>query len=156
MVKIAQDMGATPPEGSGWGVDQTAKQQEAEAQKQAILAKIQEALGAETIAAQQKAEADAKARQTAENEVRQRQEMVDQISDMAESVGVDRSVGQKMVDRLEELSKRLQATLPEPKDLDKQQMAQIQAQIEAEVETIAVETMGEKGHEFMKKFKDKM
>ena len=156
MVKIAQDMGATSPEGNGWGVDQTAKQQEAEAQKQAILAKIQEALGAETIAAQQKAEADAKARQTAENEVRHRQEMVNQISDMTESVGVDRSVGLKMADRLEELKKRLDATLPEPKDLDEKQMAQIKAQIEAEVETIAVETMGEKGHEFMKKFKDKM
>lgn len=157
MVKAAQDLGATSPEKySEWGADRAADLREAEAKKQEVLAKIQEVLGAETIAAQQKAEADAKAKETAENEVRQRQEFVDQVSDITESVGVDRALGVKVFDRLEELKKRLDATLPQAKDMDEKQMAQIKAQVEAEVESIAVEIMGEKGHEFMKKFKEKM
>jgi hypothetical protein len=154
MVKVAQDMGATPPEGSGWGVDQTAKQQEAEAQKQAILAKIQESLGAETIAAQQKAEADAKALEAAKKEARSREEFVTELSDMAESVGADRAVGQQLSIRLTALREKLEAMEPTLTNLTAEQGVQLQAQVDAELETIAVETMGDKGHAFMKKFKE--
>jgi hypothetical protein len=154
MVKIAQDMGATPPGANGWGADQVAKQQEVEAQKQAILAKIQEALGAETIAAQQKAEADAKALEAAKKEALSREQFVTELSDMAESVGADRAVGQQLSIRLTALREKLEAMEPTLTNLTAEQGAQLQAQVDAELESIAVETMGDKGHAFMKKFKE--
>lgn len=156
MVKVAQNLGAVPPKAwSDWGVDRAAEQRDAEAKKQEVLSKIQAALGTEVVEAQQKAAEEQAAQEAAAKKVRQQQEMMDEISDMAESVGADRSVGRMLVERLDELKKKLDATLPQPKDLDEKQQDQLKAQILAEVETIAVETMGEKGHEFMKKHKEK-
>lgn len=156
MVKVAQESGAVLPKaGSDWGADRAAEQRDAEAKKQEVLSKIQAALGTEVVEAQQKAAEEQAAQEAAAKDSRQKQEAADQVLDLVESIGFDRSVGQKVVGRLDELIKKWDATLPQTKGLDEHQQAQIQAQIEADVETIAVETMGEKGHEFVKKLKEK-
>jgi len=76
------------------------------------------------------------------------------MSDIAESIGVDPAVGQQMLDRILEFKKQLDAN-PPPNPTNEEQLIQIKNQMEAELEKMAVEVMGDKGHEFVKKLKAK-
>lgn len=160
MVKVAQEKGAVSlpgwEHGYEYGTDLAAAIRANEVKKQEVLDQIKVVLGEEAVAAQEKLGEELKAKEQAEIEERHAREFVTQISEVAESVGVDKAAGQLLFDRIELLKKEWHATLPPPSaKMSEDEKRQILDRIYADVEKASVEIMGDKGHEFMAKFKEK-
>lgn len=160
MVKIAETLHVDElKRNTEWGEDMTLAMKAETAMKDQvkaeIMAKLQETLGQDAVEDLQQAEADAKAREAAENEARNQAQFKDELATMAESVGSDRAAAGQFFDRLQQLQKQWQTTYPDPRTLTAEQQEQVKTQVIAEAEKAAVEIMGDKGHDLIKKLMEK-
>jgi hypothetical protein len=153
MVKVALDNGL--PETvriDERDFEYAAAKQAADEAKAALQRKIEAALGAEAVATQRvnadeqaKLEEERQARVKAENEAVQDLQLAAGCADMAAEIGLDPALGRKLFEQLRVMRK----------DTDPAHPKLTSEQEKALVIQVAVEIMGEKGREFVKKMDEK-
>ena len=127
-----------------------------QAEKQAQLeARLKELLGAERTAEQQQEEQARQAEEQKQEQARQEQQQRDKFAAVAESAGIRADDANRFFDRLKEAQKELQPRMealektligtPEEKD------RQMKAAIQAELDKLAAETLGDQGPALVKK-----
>ncbi len=164
IVKVAAETGMDPNSDSGlnarYGIEpaepalaKAAADKEAEFQR-----RLQEALGADRVA-EQEAQKQAEAEQERlQEEQRHEQQERARMATLAESVGVTAEAANQFMDRIKERQSEFEAKF---KDLEnsltgtpEEKQQRMEAAVRAELEKQAVEIMGEKGRDFVRKAMD--
>ena len=138
------------------GGSDTSDAERQQAEKQAQLdARLKELLGAQRTAEQQQEEQARLAEEQQQEQARQEQQQRDKFAAVAESAGISADDANRFFDRLKEAQKELQ---PRMEALEKsltgtpqEKEQQMQAAMQAELDKLATETLGDKGPAVVKK-----
>ena len=165
MVKLADEFGlANQPHsfGARYGIPGTEQEpgvQDYQARKAAFDERLKEALGEQRIAEQTAAEQARLEAERLREEAASQQQALDELTTMAESVGLAADDAQRFFDRLLELKPELERQMTEFEQsltgTFEEKQKQTEAAARALMETIAVETLGEKGRDLVDKLGDR-
>ena len=159
MVKLADEMGMTRPPPSMQIMDpadaDSAAARDYNQHKAAFEQRLKELLGEQRVAEQQAAEQARSAQEGQQDREQAEQREMARLTDMAVSVGVPAESAARFMSRLKELEPILKPKFEEmEKNLTctpEEKKKQMEAAVRAELEKIAVETMGEKGRDVVEK-----
>ena len=159
MVKLALDMemsesGDALPSRSGVALPEDAKR-EIEQRKTEFDQRLKELLGEARLAEQQAEEQAREATERKEREAQDEQRVQQELTAMAAEIGVSAEAASRFFKRVKESESQLTSKFEEmEKKLTgppEEKQKQMEAAIKAELEKIAVETMGEKGRAVVEK-----
>ena len=141
------------------GAEQEPGVQDYQARKAAFDERLKEALGEQRIAEQSAAEQARIEAERLREEAASQQQALAELTTMAQSVGLDADDAQRFFDRLLELQPELERQMTEFEQsvtgTQEEKQKQTEAAARALMESIAVETLGDKGRDLVDKMGDR-